>query len=65
MCGIVGFWSPKKRIDNFNEILIKMRDELKHRGPDNAGIFIDEESNIGFGHRRLSIIDLSKKLINQ
>ncbi|ENA1778310.1 asparagine synthase (glutamine-hydrolyzing) [Flavobacterium psychrophilum] len=37
--------------------LVKMRDVLAHRGPDDAGIFI--EKNIGLGHRRLAIIDTS------
>ena len=44
-----------KKIDN--RVLKKMRDILEHRGPDDCGLFI--ENNIGFGHRRLSIIDLS------
>jgi asparagine synthase (glutamine-hydrolysing) len=34
-----------------------MRDSLTHRGPDGAGLFID--GGVGFGHRRLSIVDLS------
>ncbi|WP_411377585.1 asparagine synthase (glutamine-hydrolyzing) [Flavobacterium psychrophilum] len=37
--------------------MVKMRDVLAHRGPDDAGIFI--EKNIGLGHRRLAIIDTS------
>jgi asparagine synthase (glutamine-hydrolysing) len=37
-----------------------MRDVLTHRGPDNAGIFVDARSgNIGLGHRRLSIVDVA------
>jgi asparagine synthase (glutamine-hydrolysing) len=36
--------------------LVKMRDSLQHRGPDEAGIFV--RKNIGLGHRRLSIVDL-------
>jgi len=59
MCGIVGTWDFKNKINP--EILKKMRDTLKHRGPDDAGFFIDDESNIGLGHRRLSIIDLSER----
>ena len=56
MCGIVG-------IINFDEspvspVLLKnMTDIIVHRGPDGEGQWID--SNVGFGHRRLSIIDLS------
>lgn len=57
MCGINGILhlSSKKKVDE--RILIKMRDSLEHRGPDDKGLFI--EKNIGFGHRRLSILDIS------
>ena len=56
MCGINGILNfDQSKVDE-NQ-LIKMRDSLEHRGPDDAGIFIDE--NIGLGHRRLSIIDTS------
>ena len=58
MCGIVGIWDYKNKISG--EVLEKMRNKLAHRGPDDAGIFIDEKHNIGLGHQRLSIIDLSK-----
>ncbi len=53
MCGINGF--------NFvnRKILKKMNDSLKHRGPDAEGTFSNQL--ISLGHRRLSIIDLSKK----
>ncbi len=57
MCGIVGIWDYRNRISR--EILEKMRNKLAHRGSDDAGIFIDEKTNIGLGHQRLSIIDLS------
>ena len=56
MCGINGILHFSKKPINENE-LIKMRDALEHRGPDDCGIFI--ENNIGLGHRRLSIIDTS------
>ena len=56
MCGINGIFHLNfKQVDQ-NQ-LIKMRDILEHRGPDDAGIYIS--NNIGFGHRRLSIIDTS------
>jgi asparagine synthase (glutamine-hydrolysing) len=48
ICGIVGF-ADKKLIEN-------MCDVIKHRGPDDSGIFIDR--NIALGIRRLSIIDV-------
>ncbi len=57
MCGINGILhlQSQRKIDE--RLLTKMRDALEHRGPDDQGLFI--ENNIGFGHRRLSIIDTS------
>ena len=54
MCGIVGFTNS---LTNADEVLGKMMDRIKHRGPDSEGKFIDD--NIAMGFRRLSIIDLS------
>lgn len=61
MCGISGimyfnkkFFVKKKQIHNMNLT-------LKHRGPDASGIWISKNKNIGLGHTRLSIIDLSKE----
>jgi asparagine synthase (glutamine-hydrolysing) len=56
MCGIVGIWHFKGTIDQ-NE-LDRFTDSLSHRGPDGRGIFIDR--NIGLGHRRLAILDLTE-----
>ena len=58
MCGIVGIWDYKNKIDK--DLLTKMRDTMRYRGPDDAGLFINPDFHIGFGHRRLSIIDLSQ-----
>ncbi len=57
MCGINGILhlQSQKKVDE--RILTKMRDSLEHRGPDDKGLFI--ENNIGLGHRRLSILDIS------
>lgn len=57
MCGINGILhlQSKKKVDE--RLLTKMRDSLEHRGPDDQGLFI--ENNIGLGHRRLSILDVS------
>lgn len=57
MCGIAGIIN-KNSVPVDQKKLINMRDSLIHRGPDAAGIYID--NHIGFGHRRLSIIDLSE-----
>ena len=58
MCGILGFWSKKKRVEKttFDRAL----EALSHRGPDGKGVYVDEENNIALGHTRLSIIDLSE-----
>ena len=61
MCGITGiltFSSANWPVDK--SMLVKMRDTMIHRGPDGAGIWLNETSTIGFGHRRLAIIDLSE-----
>ncbi len=57
MCGINGIFHLQNQKIIDERLLVKMRDSLEHRGPDDKGIFIDK--NIGLGHRRLSIIDLS------
>jgi asparagine synthase (glutamine-hydrolysing) len=58
MCGICGIAIPEKLNRAVDAAaLIRMRDSLTHRGPDDAGMFID--GAIGLGHRRLSIVDLA------
>jgi len=60
MCGIVGIWKlDSTRLDKRE--LDKFTDSLIHRGPDGRGIYIDGHSNLGLGHRRLAILDLSNK----
>ncbi|AWA29950.1 asparagine synthase (glutamine-hydrolyzing) [Flavobacterium magnum] len=56
MCGINGILNLHQQQAD-ERVLTKMRDALAHRGPDDAGIFID--GNLGLGHRRLSILDTS------
>ncbi|MEI2700403.1 MAG: hypothetical protein V9E94_19490 [Microthrixaceae bacterium] len=36
-----------------------MADTLRHRGPDDAGVWVDAAAGVALGHRRLSILDLS------
>jgi asparagine synthase (glutamine-hydrolysing) len=57
MCGIAGLFYFDKDQKISSNLLIKMRDSIAHRGPDDSGIYID--NNLGIAHRRLSIIDLS------
>ena len=60
MCGIAGFISLNKD-KLFIENQIKMMlSSISHRGPDNEDYYIDESCGLAIGHRRLSIIDLSK-----
>ena len=54
MCGIAGFTN---KISNADEVIEKMMEAIKHRGPDSGGKHVD--SGIALGFRRLSIIDLS------
>jgi asparagine synthase (glutamine-hydrolysing) len=37
-----------------------MSDELRHRGPDDGGVYVDADAGVALGHRRLSILDLSE-----
>lgn len=57
MSGITGIINLNQKSINQKDIK-KMTDAIKHRGPDEEGYFID--NNLGLGHRRLAIIDLSK-----
>lgn len=57
MCGIAGI-IYKDGTFATKESLKKMTDKMSHRGPDAEGFFIKE--NLGLGHRRLSIIDISE-----
>lgn len=60
MCGIAGIVSlSKNRISNLEQKLNVMTNLISHRGPDDAGIWHDQSRQVGFVHRRLSIIDLS------
>jgi asparagine synthase (glutamine-hydrolysing) len=58
VCGIIGFVSNEEIKDK--EWLSIGRDAMTHRGPDDAGEWWSNDGKIGFGHRRLSIVDLSK-----
>ncbi|TYL13019.1 Asparagine synthetase 1 [Moorella thermoacetica] len=61
MCGIAGFLDvePHRTREELLSLTTKMSDTLKHRGPDDGGVWADVEAGIALGHRRLSIIDLS------
>ena len=61
MCGITGIWDlNKKRSKDLDLNIKRMTDCLYNRGPDDKGVWVDKKSCIALGHRRLSILDLSK-----
>lgn len=58
MCGICGKINLNNKNVTLNELRV-MTDTLIHRGPDGEGFYINKKKDVGLGHRRLSIIDLS------
>ena len=58
MCGIAGIISNQSGLLSVQR-LVKMTEALAHRGPNGEGHWINDTHTTGFGHRRLSIIDLS------
>jgi len=60
MCGLTGFLqAPGGSAETLRELASAMADRLAHRGPDDAGAWVDAEAGIALGHRRLSILDLT------
>ena len=59
MCGIAGLFGQKNN-NSFEKSVETMILSLSHRGPDDSGVWKDNKSQIVFGHRRLSILDLTK-----
>ena len=59
MCGIAGFWRMEGREPGLDGIIAGMADSLRHRGPDDQGLWQDAQTGVALAHRRLSILDLS------
>jgi asparagine synthase (glutamine-hydrolysing) len=60
LCGICGVFNYSNSHPVLSEeLIIKMRDAMIHRGPDDAGVYLTPDRTLGLGQRRLSIIDLS------
>ena len=57
ICGVFEFGGNERTVEE--STLIRMRDTMTHRGPDDAGTYISPDGRLGLGHRRLSIVDLS------
>ncbi len=54
MCGITGFFGPWMQA-----ALVQSVSALSHRGPDDRGVYFQEQRGVGLGHVRLAIVDLS------
>jgi asparagine synthase (glutamine-hydrolysing) len=63
MCGIAGLvgWDGRWSRAELAELASAMRDTLAHRGPDDAGAWVDPTGTCALAHRRLSIVDLSER----
>jgi asparagine synthase (glutamine-hydrolysing) len=61
MCGITGFWKFSNSQSNaeLTSVVTRMTDAIRHRGPDDSGVWVDASSGIALGFRRLAIVDLS------
>src|SRR3990167_5803479 len=59
MCGLVGFFGHSNNADQSAILISNMTERLTHRGPDDAGIWLNQDDGIALGHRRLAILDLS------
>lgn len=57
MCGIDGIAKRDAAVDR--DSLIRRRDLLTHRGPDDAGLWLNDDGRVALGHRRLAVIDLT------
>jgi asparagine synthase (glutamine-hydrolysing) len=60
MCGLTGIFDPSGRdASGLARPIAAMTARLEHRGPDDHGLWVDADTGIALGHRRLSIVDLS------
>ncbi len=58
MCGLVGFYQFSSR-SAYPGVITGMTNAIRHRGPDDAGYWMDDSDGLVLGHRRLAILDLS------
>ena len=60
MCGIAGIFNYGSSPRDDRAVATRMRDAMRHRGPDGAGLYQSPDRRVVFTHRRLSIVDLSE-----
>lgn len=58
MCGIFGVINLSNKLQVDKKLFKEATNLLEHRGPDGEGFYFDDSNGVGFGHRRLSILDL-------
>ena len=59
MCGIVGYANLRFNAQ-FPDFLLNAVNSLNHRGPDGKDVWLDAQKQVGLGHSRLAIVELSK-----
>jgi asparagine synthase (glutamine-hydrolysing) len=59
MCGIAGILQYREGARVEEREIVLVRDAQRHRGPDGEGLWLSADGRVGFGHRRLAIVDLS------
>lgn len=61
MCGITGYWDQSNSIagDEISSVVKQMSDQIRHRGPDDSGVWCQPDQGVALGFRRLAIIDLT------
>jgi asparagine synthase (glutamine-hydrolysing) len=59
MCGIAGVYEKTPK-SSLALVTAAMTSVISHRGPDDSGLWVDEEAGVALGHRRLSILELSE-----
>lgn len=59
MCGIGGVFEYASGNEVTTDLLVRMSDAIRHRGPDDAGHYVSSDKRLGLTFRRLAIVDLS------
>jgi asparagine synthase (glutamine-hydrolysing) len=59
MCGICGYWAPENSPE-WRDAIFNMNAAIVHRGPDDTGVWRDENAGIVMGHQRLAIVDVTR-----
>src|SRR6266852_6500041 len=61
MCGLAGALEPagERSLEAWEKTLRAMANAIAHRGPDDDGHWVDRRAQVGFGFRRIAILDLT------